>query len=58
MGEGEIGPPQPVEGRLRIGPALVPGPRQRRLEDGEPARRDIRQKVVAVAEMAIGRGPG
>ena len=38
-----------------IGPAVVPGARQRRFELLEAAPRDIGQQLVAVAEMAVGR---
>ena len=41
----QIGLAQAVEGRERIGPAVVPGARQRRLELLEAAQRDARRAV-------------
>ena len=54
-GEFEIGFAQPVERGERVRAAVVPGPRQRRLELLEAAQRDAGQKLVAVAEMPIRR---
>ena len=45
-----------MERRERIRPALVPPPGERKFETLETAPCDIGHQLVAVAEMAIGRG--
>ena len=54
-GEFEIGLAEPVQRGESVGAAVVPGPRQRRLELLEAAQRHTRHQFVAVAEMPIGR---
>src|SRR5277367_1254271 len=54
-GEFEIGLAELVQRGERVGTALVPRPRQRRLELLEAAQRHVRQQLLAVAEMPIGR---
>ena len=54
-GESEIGAAEPLEGGERLRLAAIPGALQMRLEQFEPAPRDIGDQRLAVAEMAVGR---
>jgi len=46
MGEFEIGPVEPLEGRERVGHAVLPGRLERRLELLEATPRDIGEQLL------------
>src|SRR5882672_4761621 len=52
--EREIGLAEAIEGRERIGPAIVPGARERNFELLEATQRNAPQELIAIAKVAIG----
>src|SRR2546430_14624554 len=50
----EIGLAQTIECRERVGPAIVPGARERSFELLEALQRNARQEFIAIAKVAIG----
>src|SRR5262252_10066183 len=54
-GELEISATQALEGRENVRPAIIPGPRQRRFEQGKAPQRHVGQQFIAVAEMPVRR---
>jgi hypothetical protein len=51
----EMGPVEPLEGRERVGHAVLPGRLERRLKLLEATPRDIGEQLLTVAEMPVGR---